>query len=346
MKRVGVGVAGLGMGINHAQAYYEYDKAKLVALCDIRAVSLKQACDKFKAKPYLSYVEMLEDPEIEAVSIATPSYEHAIMGVMAALYGKHVLIEKPIATDLTAGDRLIQVCKEKGVKLGGIFQSRLDPKNIRIKQTLEEGTLGKPYLIEGIVKWWRGDKEYYHANKGVESWKGTWFGEGGGSMANQGVHTVDQLYWLMGEVESVYGHYATVGHSIQAEDFCVALIKFKNGTVGYIICTTSAPKDAQETRISVYGTRGVMSLVGDELTMKIEGEPSETIVGETLRKDTLTVPLGSTHTEQCINFIDAILEDREPAVTGESALKAIEIITAIYQSSMQGKPVSLPLRRY
>jgi predicted dehydrogenase len=289
---------------------------------------------------------MLEDPEIDAVSIASPSYEHAIMGVMAALYGKHVLVEKPIATDLTAGDRLIQVCKEKGVKLGGIFQSRLDPKNVQVKQALEQGKLGRVYLIEGIVKWWRGDKDYYHANKGVESWKGTWFGEGGGSLANQGVHMVDQLYWLMGEVESVYGHYATVGHTIQAEDFCTALLKFKNGAVGYIICTTSAPKDMQETRVSVYGTKGVMSRVGDQLTVKIEGETAETVTGETLKKDTLTTPPGSTHSWQCRDFVDAILEDREPAVTGESALKAVEILTAIYQSALQGKPVNLPLQRY
>ncbi|MEM2914542.1 MAG: Gfo/Idh/MocA family oxidoreductase, partial [Candidatus Bathyarchaeia archaeon] len=107
MERVGVGVVGLGMGINHARAFHDYERAKLVALCDIRSELLKQACNEFKVKGYLSYHEMLHDPEIDAVSIVTPSYEHAVMGTYAALHGKHVLIEKPIATDLTAGDRLI-----------------------------------------------------------------------------------------------------------------------------------------------------------------------------------------------------------------------------------------------
>jgi len=348
MEKVGVGVVGLGVGTGPrmAEVFHKYDKAKLVALCDIRSDVLKRACDRFKVKGYLSYHEMLQDPEIDAVAIATPSYEHAPMGIYAALHGKHVLIEKPIATDLTAGDRLVQICKEKGVKLAGIFQSRLDPINIRMKKTVDEGKLGKIYLIEGIVKWWRDDKEYYHANKEVEMWKGSWFGEGGGSLANQGIHTVDQLYWMMGDVDTVYGQYDTVGHTIQAEDFCTALLRFKNGAVGYIICTTCMLREMQETRITIHGTKGIISRFGDQLTVKIEGQPVETTSGETLKKDTLTTPAGGPHAWQCMDFIDSILEDRDPVVTGESALKAVEIVTAVYQSALQGKPVKLPLPRY
>ncbi len=346
MKRIGVGVVGLGMGINHARAFHDYEKAKLVAVCDIRSDLLKRICDEFTVKGYLSYHDMLQDPEIDAVAIATPSYEHATMGIYAALHGKHVLVEKPIATDLTAGNRLVQICKEKSVKLAGVFQSRLDPMNIRMKKAVDEGKLGKIYLIEGIVKWWRDDKDYYHANKEVEMWKGTWFGEGGGSLANQGIHTVDQLYWMMGDADTVYGQYDTVGHTIQAEDFCTALIRFKNGSVGYIICTTCMLREMQETRISIYGTKGVTSRLGDQLTVKIEGESQETVTGETLKRDTLTTPSGGPHAWQCRDFIDSIIEDRDPVVTGESALKAVEIITAVYQSALQGKPVKLPLPRY
>jgi len=346
MKRVGVGVVGLGMGMNHAQAFYDYEEARLVALCDFRPEALKRGTDKFKVKGYLSYPEMLEDPEIDAVAIASPSFEHAVMGIYAALHGKHVLIEKPIATDLTIGDRLIKICKEKRVKLAGIFQSRLNPKHIRMKETIEEGKLGKIYLIEGVVKWWRGDQEYYHVNKEVEMWKGTWFGEGGGSLANQGIHTVDQLYWMMGDADTVYGQYDTVGHNIQAEDFCTALIRFKNRALGYLICTTCAPREMQERRISVYGAKGMISLVGDQLTVKIEGQPTETISGETLKKDTLSTAPGGPHAWQCRDFIDSIIEDRDPIVAGESALKAVELVTAVYQSALQGKPVKLPLPRY
>jgi len=346
MRRVGVGVVGLGMGVNHAKAFKEYEKANLIAVCDIRPEILKKVCDELKVKGYLSYHEMLQDPEIEAVAIATPSYEHAPMGIYAGLHGKHVLIEKPMATDLTAGDRLIEVCKEKDVKLAGIFQSRLNPKNIRMKKAVDEGKLGKVFLAEGIVKWWRSDKDYYHANKEVEMWKGTWFGEGGGSLANQGIHTVDQLYWIMGEVDAVHGQYDTVGHTIQAEDFCTALIRFRNGAAGYIICTTCMPREAQETRLSIYGTKGEITLTGDELIVRIEEETAKTVAGQTLKSDTLTVAPGGPHAWQCRDFIDAIIEDRDPVVTGESALKAVEIVTGIYQSALQGKPIGLPLPRY
>ncbi len=346
MERVGVGVVGLGMGINHARAFREYERANLIALCDLRSEALKYACDEFKVKGYMSYYDMLHDPEIDAVSIATPSYEHAFMGTYAAFHSKHVLIEKPIATDLTAGDRLIQICKEKGVKLAGIFQYRLNPLNIRMKKIVDEGKIGKPFLIEGIVKWWRSDKEYYHANKETEMWKGTWFGEGGGSLANQGIHIVDQLYWMMGEVDTIYGHYETVGHTIQAEDFCTALLKFKNGVTGYIICTTCAPRDVQETRISIYGTKGMVSLIGDQLTITINGEPPEMVTGNTMKNDTLTTPVGGPHAWQCRDFIDSIIENRDPIVTGEKALKSVEIVTAVYQSALQDQPIKLPLTRY
>jgi predicted dehydrogenase len=186
-------------------------------------------------------------------------------------------------------------------------------------------------------------------------WKGTWFGEGGGSLMNQGIHTVDQLYWMMGEVDTVYGQYNTVGHTIQAEDFCTALIKFKNGAAGYLVCTTCAPEDMQETRLSIYGVKGVVSIrliykgmasTGDQLIIKIGEKPVETFTGQTLRTDSLSIPKGGPHTWQCRDFIDSILENRDPIVTGESALKAVEIITAVYQSALQGKPVKLPLPRY
>jgi len=346
MKRVGVGVTGLGMGRNHARAFHDYEKAKLVAVCDIRSDLLKRVCDEFKVKGYLSYHDMLQDPEIDAVAIATPSYEHAPMGIYAALHGKHVLVEKPIATDLTVGDRLVQICKENGVKLAGIFQSRLDPRNVRMKKIVDEGKLGKIYLIEGIVKWWRDDEKYYHANKEVEMWKGTWFGEGGGSLANQGIHIVDQLYWIMGDADTVYGQYDTVGHTIQAEDFCTALIRFRNGVVGYMICTTCMLREMQETRISVYGSKGMISLLGDQLTVKIDGEPVEIITGETLKTETIKSPMDDTHAWQIRDFIDSIIEDRVPVVTGESAFKAVEIIAAVYQSALQEKPIKLPLPRY
>jgi UDP-N-acetyl-2-amino-2-deoxyglucuronate dehydrogenase len=355
MKQVGVGVVGLGMGLNHARAFAEYEKARLVAVCDIRSDLLKRASDEFHVKGYLSYDEMLQDPEIDAVAIVTPSYEHAVMGTYAALHGKHVLVEKPIATDLAAGDWLVRVCKERGLRLAGIFQSRLDPMNIKMKQIVDDGKIGKVYQIEGIVRWWRDDKTYYHASKEVEMWKGTWFGEGGGSLANQGIHTVDQLYWMIGEVDTVYGQYDTVGHTIQAEDFCTALIRFKNSTVGYLACTTCAPEDMQETRLSIYGDKGVVEMkvpykgtgsTGDELTVKIGEKPAQTFTRQTLKTDTLTIPKGGPHTWQCRDFIDSIIERRDPAVTGESALKAVEIITAVYQSALQGKPVNLPLPRY
>lgn len=345
MSPVRLGVVGLGMGKNYAKAFQEYDKSELVAVCDFNSEILAQVSNEFGVKGYLSYSDMLKVPNVDAVAISSPSYEHAPMGILAALHGKHVLIDKPIATDLNAGDRLIEICKETGVKLAGIFQSRLDPLNIRMKKIVDEGHLGQVFLIEGVVKWWRSDEDYYHRSKEVEMWKGSWFGEGGGSMANQGIHTVDQLYWIMGDVDTVYGQYSTVAHKIQAEDFSTALIKFKNSAVGYMVCTTCAPKDSQETRVSIYGTKGFISKTGDKLTISTDGT-KETTEGEEMKVDTLSAVRGGPHDWLCHDFVDSILENRDPVVTGESALKTVEIVTGVYQSALQGHPLKLPLPRY
>jgi UDP-N-acetyl-2-amino-2-deoxyglucuronate dehydrogenase len=371
-SKVNVGVVGLGMGMSHINAFGGYlargqeerilgknqpgekgekliPEAELVAICDLKTEPLRKVAEQYGAKAYSSYLDMVSDPEVEAVAIASPSFEHAPMAMLAALHGKHALVEKPVATDLSAADRMVELAKQNKVKLACIFQSRLEPANIRMKKDIESGKLGRIFLIEGIVKWWRDDSTYYHQDKQVEMWKGTWFGEGGGALANQGIHTVDQLCWLMGfQVEEVYGYYDRVFHSIQAEDFTAALLRYKNGAAGYITCTTSmSHSDLQETRVSVYGTKGTLSKVDEGLIRRIQGEPETGGSGEsTGESDTLTVRPVSLHTEQCRDFVHAIIEDRDPVVTAESATKALEVIKAVYLSCQQKEPVKLPLKRY
>jgi UDP-N-acetyl-2-amino-2-deoxyglucuronate dehydrogenase len=374
--RVNVGVVGLGMGMSHISAFGGYvegnppkdrrpgvlapeepgekghkiiPEANLVAICDFQSEPLRKVAELYGAKAYSSYLDMVRDPEVEAVAIASPSFEHTPMVILAALHGKHALVEKPVATDLSAAERMVEVARKNKVKLGCIFQSRLDPVNIRMKEDIESGRLGRIFLLEGIVKWWRDDKTYYHQDEQVEMWKGTWYGEGGGALANQGIHTVDQLCWLMNfEVEEVYGYYDRVFHTIQAEDFTAALLRYSAGAIGYITCTTSlSHQDLQETRVSVYGTKGTLSRIGDRLVRRIQGEPEvQGAEGAKMQKDTLTVQVMSPHTEQCRDFIRAILEDRDPIVTGESASKALEVVKAVYLSCQQREPVKLPLKGY
>lgn len=106
-------------------------------------------------------------------------------------------------------------------------------------------------------------------------------------------------------------------------------------------------QDLQKTRVSVYGTKGTLSKIGDQLVRRIQGEPETQGTGESkVQKDTLTVQIMSPHTEQCRDFVQAILEDRDPVVTAESATKALEVVKAVYLSCQQKEPVKLPLKRY
>ena len=150
---------------------------------------------------------------MDAVIIGTPSGLHAEQGIGAAQHGLHVLTEKPIDISTDRADALISACKQAGVKLGVIFQDRFKPDIRRLKEFLAAGGLGKNLLVDARVKWYR-PPEYYSDSK----WRGTLALDGGGALMNQGIHTVDLLMWLFGDVVSLQARAGTILHKIESEE--------------------------------------------------------------------------------------------------------------------------------
>lgn len=293
---------------------------------------------------YTSYLELLRREDLDAVSICTPHHTHASITIAAAIHGKHVLVEKPMATSLMEADEMIKFCKEAGVKLGVIFQSRFQEGPRLVKEAIDQGKLGKIVMAEAIVKWFRSDKEYYHRDTWAECWRGKWSTEGGGALINQAIHTIDLLQWFLGPIDHLYGLYGTYTHTIEVEDTAVAVLKFKNKALGVIEGTVSMPKEFQTTKITILGSRGYVELTGTNITAwKIEGEEGPPISKEKHLKETLKVkPTG--HMLQIQDFVNAIIENREPLVNGEEGRKSLEIITAIYLSSRTGMPIKFPVQ--
>ncbi len=345
---VGFAVVGLGMGRHHCRAVQMAPGARLVAVCDVDEARLQPAARDFACRAYTDFDALLADPEVQVVNIATPSGLHAQMGIQAAAAGKHLIVEKPADIVPARIDALMDAGRRHGVRIGGIFQSRLDPLNLRIRQAIQAGRLGSIYGVHGHLPWYR-LQDYYEGAHG--SWKGTWGMDGGGSLMNQGVHTVDLLQWLVGRVESVMGMFGIFGHQIEAEDQTCALLRFANGAIGTLY-TTTACYPGYDQQITIYGARGsVLKQEGLLRGWKMMDDPDGTEEQELLSfygekkagtgsSDPMAVSFDG-HTQIICDMVAAVREGRDPMIGLDSARHAVEIITAIYESGRTGREVKV-----
>jgi len=272
---------------------------------------------------------------------------HADLGVMAAKAGKHVLVEKPIAITLEAADRLIKACDEAGVTLSCISQHRFDDAMIEAHEALEKGLFGKMTFCGAHTKWYR-SQEYYDSG----DWRGTWALDGGGALMNQSVHYVDMLQYMMGEVEEVSAYCGTLAHErIEVEDVAAAALKFKNGAIGLLEGNTTAFPGFC-TRLDIYGSDGGIIIENDKIRDRkfraegagggFYGMVSDLDNEARQGSGAANASIGAdSHQRQIQDVVDAILEGRQPKVTGRDARHPLAIILAVYESSRTGKAVKV-----
>lgn len=336
-REIRIGIAGAGIiARSHAQAIQRVDGASLIALCDIEADKAKRFADDFNVElVFQDYQDMLSREEIDLVHICLPSGMHAQCAIEAAHAGKHILSEKPLDVTRTKMDAMIRESRARGVKLGVVYQRRTLPEAIAIREALQSGLLGKPVLGDVYMKYYRSQQYYDSAG-----WRGTWELDGGGALMNQGIHGIDLLQWMMGDIESVYARSAALARDIEVEDTAVALIKYRNGAMGVIQGTTSV-YPAQQTRLELHGDTGTIILDDTGIRMW------ETL-DASIKKPSFLEQVGNLsdiilngHTSIIRDMTAAIREDREPMVNGEEARKAVDVILAIYESAREGKEVYL-----
>ncbi|MBI3945658.1 MAG: Gfo/Idh/MocA family oxidoreductase, partial [Armatimonadetes bacterium] len=259
----------------------------------------------------------------------------------AARAGKHVMVTKPIDVKLEKIDALIRACREEGVKLAATHQFRSYGVYRDLKDAVDNGHFGRLILGNAFLKWWRG-QDYYDS----ASWRGTWEYDGGALM-NQTIHYVDLLTWIMGPADRVAGFMDTRHHNMEAEDVAVACVHFANGAMGVLQGTTSIFKGLP-TRLEIHGERGNAIVEGDRLVYcdaaggclgPVE-EGGETAAADARAGLDSAVP---AHAEQIQDLIAAIEEEREPALNGAEARRAVELVLAIYRAAQTGDQIPLPL---
>jgi len=341
-RKVGYAVVGLGVGMRHADAAAKSENANLIAVCDLKQEKLDKIKEKYpETLTYTDFDEMLLNPDIDAVSIAVPSGMHADFAVKAMKAGKNVLIEKPIDITVEAALRIEETRKETGMKAGVVHQNRYNPDMFPMRDAVISGKIGKVLFGDFAVKWHR-TQEYYD-NGG---WRGTWAMDGGGSLMNQAVHTVDLMQWLMNsEVESVTSQMAVYNHKIETEDFTASLIRFKSGAVATFISTTCAYPGIC-TDIKIYGTNGSMEADQDKLKLWKFADAPEDEEAEMLEKYAGNGSAAALDPTLCIghnyvveDMINAVLEDRDPSIVPMEAIKSVRIVNAVYESAKTGKTV-------
>jgi predicted dehydrogenase len=344
-ENYGIALIGAGnIARVHAKAIAEIGNAKLIAVFDTSEPACRSLSQELGGLDWTGDLDArLARDDIDIVSICTPSGTHADLAVKAARAGKHLIVEKPLDITLAQADRIIVAARGNGVKLTGIFPYRFKIGVYKAKEAIDQGRLGRLVLADAYVKWYRA-QDYYRG------WHGTWALDGGGALINQAIHNIDLLQWLAGPVDTVYGHIATLGHEMEAEDTASAVLTFANGALGVIQGATSCwPGDP--ARAEFRGTHGTIIL--EEGQIKVwklrDSTPEEERALTALEAreghaaaDPMAISFIS-HRLQIEDMIQAIAQDRTPRVSGSEARKAIEIIRAIYLSAQRGQAVRLPL---
>ena len=357
MKKLRTGVIGCGkVSHTHARALSELRESEFVSVYSRSAEKAEAFAGRYAAKGYTDLDRMLK--EVDAVVVCTPHPVHATPAIRALEAGVHVLVEKPLASSLQDCDAMISAAAKSGCILSTVSQRRWYAPVLRVKRAVDEGKIGAPVLGMVTMLGWR-DEPYYRS----DPWRGSWKMEGGGVLVNQAPHQLDLLLWFMGPVAELYGCWDNLNHPyIEVEDTAIALIRFANGALGNIVVSNSQ-KPGLYGKVHVHGSSGAsVGVQTDGGAMFIAGmspvlEPPVNDLWSVPGEDSLldlwkgedeeffrTIDAASYyHKLQLEDFLQAILEHREPKVSGPEGRRTVELFTAIYRSNRDRRPVSFPL---
>ena len=313
--------------------------AEFVATTDVLPERAQAFAARYSGEAADSFEALLARPDIDVVTLCTPSGMHGRMAVQAARAGKHVLSEKPLDVWIGAVDEAIAAAKAAGIVYGGVFQERFSPAARKVKRAIDAGALGDIVLACAETKWYRGQGYYDSAE-----WRGTWDLDAG-VFSNQGIHSLDKVQWLAGPVAEVLSATLTPGfhRAIEGETLGVVTVRFESGALGTLTMTTLA-YDGFPERVDVSGTKGCAMLVGDHLAHFKTLEPYEDSeagpeVSSGPTGNTASDPAaigGDGHLGNVRDFVLAVHEGREPMVSAQSARPAVKLLNMIYEKAKVG----------
>lgn len=309
--------------------------AELVAVCDVVAEKAKSKGEHYKVPFYTDFNEMMrKHPELDAVDIATPTGYHAEHVIAISKYGKHIVVEKPMALKVADCQAMIDACAKNKCRLFVVKQNRFNRAVQAARKALEAGRFGKMVMGTVRVRWSR-DQKYYEQ----DDWHGTWALDGG-VMSQQASHHLDLLQWFMGPIDTMQCQTATRLMDIDVEDSAVAIMKFKSGALGAFEATVATrPKD-MEGSLSLLGEKGSVMIGGHAVNkilhwQFIDQTPEDAKMVEEHSQEVPNV-YGHGHLPYLANVIEAITQNKPGLVEAPEGKKDIEILTSLYESACMG----------
>jgi UDP-N-acetyl-2-amino-2-deoxyglucuronate dehydrogenase len=334
-----VGIIGTGaIAGKHAQAYRNIG-FQLTCCADRTRERGEKFAEAWGAEFVATPEELARRADVDYLDVCTfPGYRLAAVE-LGAEYGKHVLVQKPMAVELKAAARMIAVAREAGIQLGVVSQHRFDDAVLFLKRAMAAGRLGRILEADAYVKWYRSDAYY------ARPVKGSWAGEGGGALISQAIHQVDVLLSLMGPVEEVFGYWQLGAiHTMESEDLLCAVVRYASGATGVIQAATALWPGYPE-RVEIHGTKGSAVLSGDQLTtwdVKDDGgEPAPLASpAKSGASDPMAIALAPFE-RTFLDFEEACKTGRAAASSGVEGYRALELVRGIYEACRNGAKVRL-----
>lgn len=348
MKKIRWGILGAG-GIADRRTMPGMqlaEHAEIVAVMEIDPEVAERLRAKYDAKrAYTDEAELLKDPEIDAVYIASPIACHARQAMLAADCGKHILIEKPLAMTSEEGEKVIAYCKEKGVKIAAGLMMRFGAYVQAMKKAIEEGKIGDVVSCFAHFTCWYPDIP--------GSWRQTKASAGGGALMDMGVHCIDLIRYVTGQdVKQVAAMHDTLTFNYEVEDSSTLVMRMEKGALATVQSNFNIPDEAALWRLEFFGTRG--RLAGNGVIGQIDGGTVDALFMEDVggydaqqsheskaAKAELEVEFGNAYTREVESFCLSLLNDTPLEVPAEEAVAAQKVIEAAYKSNDEAKLISL-----
>jgi len=332
MQKLRVGVIGCGSiaQYRHLPEYKVNKNVEIVAVCDINEERVKEVAEKYEAKAYTNYEELISSGTVDAISVCLPNYLHAPVSIAGLNAGLHVLCEKPMATSKQEAEAMVAAAKENGKKLMIGHNQRFVPSHQRARQLIASGEIGRVFSFRTAF-----------GHRGPEGWsidgKESWFFNKEqafvGAMGDLGVHKTDLLRYVLGEEIVEVGSFVETNAKAftDVDDNAVCVLKTESGIIGTLAASWAYVKEDNATII--YGENAVLRLEDDPTNSLIVQYKTGEVVNYQLGKIQSNDEGGQSTTHVIDHFVDAVLLDQEPAVPGEEGKKSLEVILAALQSS-------------
>lgn len=314
MKSVNVGVIGVGaMGQNHVRVYSKMENANLLAISDLMKGTLAEVSKEYHTVGYVDYGNILEMPEIDAVSVCVPTTYHYEVVMGAIEQGKHVLVEKPIAFTLDEAKEMVEAAREAGVKLATGHVERFNPAVLEAKRLIDEGVIGE--VVSASAK---RVGPFPPRIKDV------------GVTIDLAIHEVDIMFYLFDSpVSRVYANMGSRLEKCEYEDHAELMMRFENGVVGVLETNWLTPY--KKRQLEIIGVDGIISIDYIDQAVEVYGKNAQKVGVE--HKEPLREELNS--------FLSAIINDEEPKITGEDGIHALKVVLAALKSAKSKNPINM-----